>query len=179
LIPAFRALMVLAAAAGPAFSMGSDRPVTWLKSFGELPKPVLRALASCSYPHEHLREALEQDTETGGYFIEIKGDKVYIVTCELAASNAFDAAVLFANGRAKRLAFPALRDDKRLHGDATAGNTRLQKDGSLAAMISMGCAGSVGVAMTYVFKAGRLVLTGQQSNSNCDKPAWKVVYPAK
>jgi hypothetical protein len=175
----FRILIILAAAATPAFSMGSDKPVTWLKSYGELPKPVRKAASSCSYPKEHTTEALEKDTETGGYFVKVEGGRLYVVTCELAASNAFDAAVLFSNGRARRLAFPSLQDDNRLHDNDAAGNTRLQKDGSLAAFVSMGCAGSVGVTMTYALKAGKLVLTEQQSNSDCDNPAWKVVYPAK
>ena len=89
------AFLLLIASSDSANSMGAEVPVSWLKSEADLPASVRAQLQDCRYLADGRAEAWEENSETGGYSLDIDGKrKLFVITCDLAASNAFDAAVL-------------------------------------------------------------------------------------
>ena len=163
--------------AGPAFALGSEEPVTWLGSAGELPRPVSKALEECRFLAEPLESEWQPDDETGGFRIALaSGVELYVVTCDYGASNTFDAAVLYASGKAKRLDFPFKDEGAELTVRDTVGNSRWLGNGRLATYVSGGCAGAVGTEALYEITPGGIALIFQKSNDNCDAPDWTLDY---
>lgn len=171
------ALWGLLAPNAPVLAMGSTAAVTWLGSASELPDAVQGAMSGCSYITPDSTEAWGPDNETGAFYLNLgDGGRLYIVTCELAASNAFDAAVRLQEGRAERLVFPFLNEDGTLGTKPTVPNSRWQSDGVLSAYLSTGCAGAMGVELLYRLTGGKFDLVYQKSNQNCDSPSWHLDY---
>jgi hypothetical protein len=163
--------------AGPALALSAEAPVTWLGSASELPRPVSKALDDCRFLAEPMESNWLPDNETGGLRAALAdGVELYVVTCDYGASNMFDAAVLYASGKAKRLDFPVKNEGEKLERRDTAGNSRWLGDGKLSTYVSGGCAGAVGTEALYEITSGGANLIFQKSNDNCDKPDWKLDY---
>ncbi len=163
--------------AGPVLALGATAPVTWLSSASELPRPVAKALNDCRFLAEPPESEWLPDSESGGFRAALAGGvELYLVTCDYGASNVFDAAVLYASGKAERLKFPAKGESKKLVRRDTAGNSRWLGDGKLSTYISGGCAGAVGTEALYEIASGGVTLIFQKSNENCDNPDWKLDY---
>jgi hypothetical protein len=165
-----------------AFAMGAESPVTWLKSANDLPKPVARALKDCPYLKPSgggLAEAWEPNGESGGFRAKLDGGReLYVVTCDLGASNAMEAAVLFAGGRAKRLTFPFVDETGAKSSEPMIANSTW-KNGALTSGLLQGCAGVRSTSATHVLEKDRFVLDAlewQVPDDKCKNPKTKVIY---
>jgi hypothetical protein len=176
----FSAVLATLTSSIQAHAIGSEAKVTWLKSASEIPATVRAKIKDCTYIAENTEEAWEENNESGGmFFSPAKGQTIYIVTCELAASNVFDAAVLVKNGKATRLKFSMLDENNKMITETTIGNSQYGGNGKLTGGVLAGCVGSVGTTMTYHLKGNQFVLAQQEANSNCEKPNWQVIFPKK
>ena len=172
--------LLLIAASDPANSMGAEVPVSWLKSEADLPASVRAQLQDCRYLVDGRADAWEENSETGGYSLDIDGkQKLFVITCDLAASNAFDAAVLLEGENAERLFFPVLDENGEKSARDMIGNSMMKKDLILGSGILGGCAGLVGTTATHRFANGAFELLKLESNSNCENPQWKTIYEKK
>ena len=174
------AFLLLIAAPDSANSMGAEVPVSWLKSEADLPASVRAQLQDCRYIAEGRAEAWDENSETGGYSVDVDSkQKLFVITCDLAASNAFDAAVLLEGEKAKRLFFPDLDENGEKSPRDRIGNSMMKKDLILSSGVSAGCAGQVGTTAIHKFANGAFELLSLESNSNCEKPEWKTIYEKK
>ena len=172
--------LLLVATSDSAISMGSEVPVSWLKSEADLPASVRAQLQDCRYLAEGRAETWDENSETGGYSVDIDGkQKLFVITCHLAASNAFDAAVLLAGENAKRLSFPTVDENGVKSMRGMIGNSMMKKDMILGSGVLAGCAGQVGTTATHKFANGAFELLKLESNSNCENPQWKTIYEKK
>ena len=173
-------LLLLFAAPDSVNSMGAEVPVSWLKSEAGLPASVRTQLQDCRYLAEHRSEAWDENSETGGYSVDIDGkQKLFVVTCDLAASNAFDAAVLLEGEKAKRLSFPVVDENGEKSTGGMIGNSMMTRDLILSSGVLAGCAGQVGTTATHKFSNGAFELLKMESNRNCENPQWKTIYEKK
>ena len=164
-------------AAGPVLALGATGPVTWLGSAAELPRAVFKALEDCRFLADPLEGEWLPDNESGGFRTTLAGGvELYVVTCDYGASNMFDAGVLYAEGKAQRLKFPAKDDGAELVPRDTAGNSRWLGGGRLSTYVSGGCAGAVGTEALYDIAPDGVTLIFQKSNDDCDTPDWKLDY---
>jgi hypothetical protein len=169
--------LLLIAATDSANSMGAEVPVSWLKSEADLPASVRAQLQDCRYLADNRAEAWDENSETGGYSVDIDGkQKLFVVTCDLAASNAFDATVLLEAENAERLSFPVFDENGEKSTRDMIGNSMMKKDLILDSRISAGCAGQIGTTATHKFANGAFELLRLESNSNCENPEWKIIY---
>ena len=172
--------LLLVAASDSANSMGAEVPVSWLKSEADLPASVRAQLQGCRYLADGRAEAWGENSETGGYSVDIDGkQKLFVITCDLAASNAFDAAVLLEGEKAERLFFPVLDENGEKSTRDMIGNSMMKNDLVLGSGILAGCAGQVGTTATHKFANGAFELLKLESNSNCENPQWKTIYEKK
>ena len=170
--------LLLVAASESANSMGAEVPVSWLKSEADLPASIRAQLQNCPYLADGRAE--EENSETGGYSIDIDGKKkLFVITCDLAASNAFDAVVLLEGENAERLSFPVLDANGEKSTRDMIGNSMMKSDLILGSGVLAGCAGLVGTTATHKFANGAFELLKLESNSNCENPQWKTIYEKK
>ena len=169
--------LLLIAAPGSAKAMGAEVPVSWLKSEAGLPASVRAQLQDCRYLAEHRSEAWDENSETGGYSLDVDSkQKLFVITCDLAASNAFDAAVLLEGEIAERLSFPVVDESGEKSTRDMIGNSMMKKDLMLDSGVLAGCAGQVGTTATHKFANGAFELLKWESNSDCENPQWKTIY---
>ena len=163
-----------------AFATDPNVQITWLKTALQMPVEVIVQLNDCPYIKEHADEAWEEDGETGGfYFSPVKGERVYVVTCDLAASNAFYAAVRHKGKKAFRLNFPMVDGNGEMEMSPTLGGANLQPNNRLHGGILRGCLGNVATTMSYQYANGKFELEKQEANDDCEKPNWQVIFPKK
>jgi hypothetical protein len=163
-----------------AFAAESDVQITWLKTALQMPVEVITQLNDCPYIKEHADEAWEENGETGGFsFSPAKGERVYVVTCDLGATNAFYAAVRHKGKKVSRLNFPMVNGNGEMEMSPTLGGANLQPDNRLVGGVMRGCLRQVATTLTYHYTGGKFELEKQEANDDCEKPNWQVIFPKK
>jgi hypothetical protein len=182
------AALSIAAMAAQVSAAGAAGKLTFLKSAKELPLAVIAKLKDCPYLNPTAEDAPTEpdvwkpDGETGGSRLRLaKGGDIYVVSCDLAASNVWTAAVLHKNGKAKRLSFPFIDEVGKKSMRTSLGNAHW-KNGILESGVAEGCAGNNSTTASHAWAKDRFelsLLEVSRADSNCENAKTKVIYKRK